>query len=107
MKKREVQPYRCIGDGMPAGQKTKALFFIRTVLCARYVLKMLCADCPVLNFEKARKNFKDQADKGESIKRAVSRNGKQANSLNVFATAKNQATEASFRKSEYECGWWG
>ena len=41
--------------------------------------------------------FKDQADKAESIKRAVSRYGKQASTLKDFATAKNHATEASYR----------
>ena len=46
---------------------------------------------------KHERSFKDQADKGESIQHAVSRFGKQANSLKVFATAKNHATEASFR----------
>uniref|UniRef100_UPI00358ECE96 general transcription factor II-I repeat domain-containing protein 2-like n=1 Tax=Myxine glutinosa TaxID=7769 RepID=UPI00358ECE96 len=35
-------------------------------------------------------------DKAESIKRAVSRYGKQANTLKIFATAKNHATEASY-----------
>ena len=41
--------------------------------------------------------FKDQAHKAESIKRAVSRYGKQASTLKDFATAKNHATEASYR----------
>ncbi|KAK0146239.1 General transcription factor II-I repeat domain-containing protein 2 [Merluccius polli] len=41
--------------------------------------------------------FKDQADKTESMKRAVSRYGKQASSLKVFATAKDHGTEASYR----------
>ncbi len=43
------------------------------------------------------KTFNDQADKAESIKRAVSRYEKQASSLKVFAKAQNHATEASYR----------
>ena len=45
---------------------------------------------------KHKKNFKDQADKAESIKRAVSRYDKQASSCKVFTTAKNHGTEASY-----------
>ena len=54
MNLREVLPFRCIGIGMywqghfsPHGQKT--CFFIRAVLCARYVWKMLFAERPVLS----------------------------------------------------------
>jgi hypothetical protein len=46
---------------------------------------------------KHEKTFKDQADKVESIKRAVSRYEKQASSFKVFTTAKDHGTEASYR----------
>ena len=45
---------------------------------------------------KHEKTFKDQADKVESIKRAVSRYEKQASSFKVFTTAKDHGTEASY-----------
>ena len=51
-----------------------------------------------LHFEtKHEKTFKDQADKVASIKRAVSRYGKQASSFKVFTTARDHGTEASYR----------
>ena len=42
-------------------------------------------------------SFKDESDKAESLKRAVSRYGKQTQALKTFVTAKNHATEASYR----------
>ena len=45
---------------------------------------------------KHEKTFKDQADKAESIKHAVTRYDKQASSLKVFPSVKSHGTKASY-----------
>lgn len=67
-------------------------------VCTLCLENVVCRTSSVKHhFEtKHKKTFKDVADKAESIKRAVSRYGKQANTLKVFATAKDHATEASY-----------
>uniref|UniRef100_UPI00358FEE4E general transcription factor II-I repeat domain-containing protein 2-like n=1 Tax=Myxine glutinosa TaxID=7769 RepID=UPI00358FEE4E len=68
-------------------------------VCALCFENVVCQTSSVKrHFEtKHEKTFKDQADKAESIKRAVSRYGKQANTLKIFAIAKNHTTEARYR----------
>ena len=65
---------------------------------------VLCLDAVVMrtssvkrHFETTHeKSFKDEADKKESIKRALSAYDKQTNLLKTFTTAKQHATEASY-----------
>ena len=67
-------------------------------VCTLCLENVVCRTSSVKrHFEtKHEKTFKDVADKAESVKHAVSRYGKQANTLKVFATAKDHATKASY-----------
>ena len=97
MNLREVQPLRCIGDGMPASYNFQPscaedygfVFHKDRNVCMLCFENVCRTSCVKRHFEtKHKRSFKERADKGESIKRAVSRYGKQVNSLKVFATAK-------------------
>uniref|UniRef100_UPI00358E5645 general transcription factor II-I repeat domain-containing protein 2-like n=1 Tax=Myxine glutinosa TaxID=7769 RepID=UPI00358E5645 len=81
----------------PSRTEEWGFFFRRTVLCVLCFENVCRTSSVKRHFEtKHEKTFKDQADKAESIKRAVSRYGKQANTLKIFAIAKKHATEASY-----------
>ena len=74
-------------------------FVFQKDMCTLCLENVVCRTSSVKrHFEtKHKTTFKDEADKAESIKRAVSGYGKQANTLKAFATANNDSTEASYR----------
>lgn len=83
----------------PSWTQDFAFVFLKDrAVCTLCFENVVCRTSSVKrHFEtKHEKTFKDQADKAESIKRAVSRYEKQASYLKVFATAQNHATEASY-----------
>ena len=88
----KTRPFQCCWT-----QEFGFVFVKERVVCILCCENVVCRTSSVKrHFEtKHEKTFKDQADKVESIKRAVTRYEKQASSFKVFTTAKDHGTEAS------------